>query len=335
MSSTFHRGGSLFTIRPASRFPAYLLVAALLLAIAPGPIGAQGAKKEDEEKPKLPAPQKHVLTTKDGVSLHCYFYPGTRKKESIPVMVIHGWEERGSQYAKLALSLQQKGHAVIVPDLRGHGFSTKRKTPQGSKTIRRDRMNKLDMLAMVLDLEACKSFLKKQNNAGLLNLEQLCLVGSDLGALVALEWSVRDWNAPRLPSLKQGQDVKGLVLISPSQSFKGLSTQAALAHPVVRQLSMMIISGKENTKVYSDARRIYNRLEKFHPKPPKEQKERLAKQDLFLIGIESTRQSADLLASSVKPNISNLIGNFVLYRLDKPKADYPWTDRTNPFNESN
>ena len=335
MSSTFHRGGSLFTIRPASRFPAYLLVAALLLAIAPGPIGAQGAKKEDEEKPKLPAPQKHVLTTKDGVSLHCYFYPGTRKKESIPVMVIHGWEGRGSQYAKLALSLQQKGHAVIVPDLRGHGFSTKRKTPQGSKTIRRDRMNRLDMLAMVLDLEACKSFLKNQNNAGLLNLEQLCLVGSDLGALVALEWSVRDWNAPRLPSLKQGQDVKGLVLISPSQSFKGLSTQAALAHPVVRQLSMMIISGKENTKVYSDARRIYNRLEKFHPKPPREQKERLAKQILILIGNESTRQSADLLASSVKPNISNLIGNFVLYRLDKPKADYPWTDRTNPFNESN
>ncbi|MFP6620811.1 MAG: hypothetical protein VB877_15805, partial [Pirellulaceae bacterium] len=70
-------------------------------------------------------------------------------------------------------------------------------------------------------------------------------------------------------------------------------------------------------------------------KPPKEQKERLAKQDLFLIGIESTRQSADLLASSVKPNISNLIGNFVLYRLDKRKAEYPWTDRTNPFTESN
>ena len=335
MSSTFHSGGSLFTIRPASRFPAYLLLAALLLVNIPGSIGAQDAKKEDEEKPKSPAPQKHVLTTKDGVSLHCYFYPGTRKKESIPIMVIHGWEERGSQYAKLALSLQQKGHAVIVPDMRGHGFSTKRKTPQGSKTIRRDRMTKLDMLAMVLDLEACKSFLKKQNNAGLLNLEQLCLVGADLGALVALEWSVRDWNAPRLPSLKQGQDVKGLVLISPSQSFKGLSTQAALAHPVVRQLSMMIISGKEDTKVYSDTRRIYNRLEKFHPKPPRDQKERLVKQDLFLIGIESTKQSADLLANSVKPNISNLIGNFVLYRLDKRRSEYPWTDRTNPFKESN
>ena len=304
------------------------------LALSSNPVHSQD-EDNDEKKTKIPAVEKHVLTTKDGVSLHCYFYAGTRKKESIPVMVIHGWEERASDYTAMALNLQKRGHAVIVPDLRGHGLSTKRKSGQGSMTIRRDRMNKNDILAMIIDLERCKVFLKEQNNKGLLNLEQLCLVGSDLGALLALEWSVRDWNAPRLPSLKQGQDVKGLVLISPSQSFKGLTSQAALAHPVVRQLSTMIISGKSNARAYSDARRIYNRVEKFHPKPPKDAKERLAKQDLFLIGVNSSKQSSELLASNIKPNVTNLVGNFILYRLDKRRAEYPWTDRKNPFQESN
>ena len=245
-------------------------------------------------------------------------------------MVIHGWEERGSQYAALALSLQKRGHAVIVPDLRGHGLSTKRKTPRGFATIQRDRMNKQDLLSMVMDLEACKSFLRQQNNEGLLNLEQLCLIGSDLGALIALEWAVRDWNAPRLPTLKQGQDVKALILISPPQSFKGLTAQTAYTHPQVSRLSTLIITGKESTRAFSDARRIHNRLEKSRDKLPDSQKEAL-----YNYGCKTAKQGADLFARGVDPNPLGLIGNFVRLRLENRKADFPWSDRSNPFKESN
>ena len=315
------------------RSPTLLLLALLLaqhLLINVPSVGAQDANKADDKKPKIPAPETKKLTTKDGVSLSCRFYPGIHKKDAIPIMVVHGWEERGSQYATLALSLQKRGHAVIVPDLRGHGLSTKRKTPQGLATIRRDRMNKQDLLSMVMDLEACKSFLRQQNNEGLLNLEQLCLIGSDLGALIALEWAVRDWNAPRLPTLKQGQDVKALVLISPPQSFKGLTAQAAYTHPQVSRLSTLIITGKENTRAFSDARRIHNRFEKARDKLPKSQKE-----SLYNYGCKTTKQGADLFAKGVDPNPLALISNFVRLRLEKRKADFPWSDRSNPFNESN
>ncbi|MFP6601737.1 MAG: alpha/beta fold hydrolase [Pirellulaceae bacterium] len=316
----------------AGRSPAWLLLMLFLtqtLLMNSPSVKAQDAEKADDKKPKIPAPETKKLLTKDGVSLNCRFYPGTRKKDSVPIMLIHGWEERGSQYAELALSLQKRGHAVIVPDLRGHGLSTKRRTPQGFATIRRDRMNKQALMAMWMDLEACKSFLRKQNNEGLLNLEQLCLIGSDLGALIALEWAVRDWNAPRLPTLKQGQDVKALVLISPPQSFKGLTAQAAYTHPQVSRLSTLIITGKENTRAFSDARRVYNRFEKARDKLPKSQKE-----SLFNYGCKTTKQSADLFAKGIEPDPLTLISNFVLLRLEKRKADFPWTDRTNPFNES-
>ena len=310
------------------RSSAWLLLMVLLtqhLLINSPSVNAQ----DDEKAPKIPAPETKKLMTKDGVSLNCRFYPGIRKKDSVPIMLIHGWEERGSQYAALALSLQKQGHAVIVPDLRGHGLSTKRKTPQGVKTIQRDRMNKQDLLSMVMDLEACKSFLRKQNNEGLLNLEQLCLVGADLGALIVLEWAVRDWNAPRLPTLKQGQDVKALVLVSPPQSFKGLTAQVAYTHPQVSRLSTLIITGKENTRAFSDARRIHNRFEKARDKLPKSQKE-----SLFNYGCKTTKQGADLFAKGIDPDPFNLIGNFVRLRLEKRKADFPWSDRSNPFNES-
>jgi len=315
------------------RSPAWLLLMLLLtqhLLINSPSVNAQDAEKADDKKPKIPAPETQKLTTKDGVLLHCRFYPSTRKKDAVPIMLIHGWEEQGKQYYALALELQKRGHAIIVPDLRGHGLSTKRKTPQGLATIRRDRMNKQDLLAMVLDLEACKSFLRKQNNEGLLNLEQLCLVGSDLGALVALEWAVRDWNAPRLPTLKQGQDVKALVLVSPPQSFKGLTAQTAFVHPQVNKLSTLIISGKENTRVFSDARRIENRLEKARGKVPKS----LGK-TLYHYGCKTDKQGADLFTKGIEPDPLTLISNFVRVRLEKRKANFPWTDRTNPFNESN
>ena len=230
------------------RSPAWLLLMLLLtqhLLINSPSVNAQEAAKADEKTPKIPAPETKKLMTKDGVSLNCRFYPGTLKKDSIPIMLIHGWEERGSQYAALALSFQ------------------------------RDRMNKQELQAMWRDLEACKSFLRIQNNEGLLNLEQLCLVGSDLGALIALEWAVRDWSAPRLPTLKQGQDVKALVLISPPQSFKGVTAQIAYTHRQVSKLSTLIITGKENTRAFSDARRLYNRFEKARDKLPKSQKESL------------------------------------------------------------
>ena len=46
---------------------------------------------QDEEKPKkdLPPVEAHVLETKDGVFLNVKYYPGTKGKDSIPIIMLH------------------------------------------------------------------------------------------------------------------------------------------------------------------------------------------------------------------------------------------------------
>ena len=100
-------------------FTAFILF--LTLAVS----GIQNVHAQDDEENKLPPAEDITLTTKDGVVLHCSWYPGVNEKETVPIILLHGWEEDRHVYKDYALFLQQKhGHAVIVPDLRGHGEST-------------------------------------------------------------------------------------------------------------------------------------------------------------------------------------------------------------------
>ncbi|MGW8256084.1 MAG: alpha/beta fold hydrolase, partial [Thermoguttaceae bacterium] len=75
---------------------------------------------------ELPEPEDIVLKTADSLRLALSYYPGTKGKESIPVVLLHAWKGNRTDYTRdLASFLQAKGYAVIVPDLRGHGESTR------------------------------------------------------------------------------------------------------------------------------------------------------------------------------------------------------------------
>ena len=109
---------------------------AVVLAIGPSPSAAQDApaakKPDDAADEKVPEPEVPELTTKDELQLKATYFPGTKGQESIPVIIIHGLgpksnrKEYDDKDSGLASFLQKSlGCAVIVPDLRGHGESTK------------------------------------------------------------------------------------------------------------------------------------------------------------------------------------------------------------------
>ncbi|MEX2174443.1 MAG: alpha/beta fold hydrolase [Pirellulaceae bacterium] len=300
-----------------------LSIATTLAGWLPAPCQAQAPKKE-----KIPKPEPVTFDTRDGWTIHATYYGGTLKKEAVPILMLHGWKGQRNEYKSLALHLQALGHAVLCPDLRGHGQSTSNKF-RAEPVIDPDAFRPNDLKAMGFDIEACKRFLLEKNNAGELNIDSLCLVAADFSCILALQWSAADWNAQRIGSFKQGQDVKALVMLSPIQSHKGLVMRDALNHPAIRsELSMMLVTGLQDTK--SDAKQIFSRFENFRP-DQKKQDLPIEDRTLFLVELETNLHGTKLLNDAL--NLKTGIENFVNLRLAKRQAAFSWSERKNPLSD--
>jgi len=280
---------------------------------------------------KLPPPQNVGLKpTADGVQLSATFYPSPlekeQAKEAVPVILLHQFKGSRADYDSLAVELQKLNCAVLVPDLRGHGQSTKQVMSDGKeKTIDPALLNKQDFEAMVAvgnDLEACKSFLMEKNNAKQLNIDKLCVVGAEMGAALAVNWADRDWKWPLLTTGKQGQDVKALVLLSPTWSFKGLAiSPAATNRDFTGKLSWMIVVGDQGLKEPGEAKRLKQALEHSVLANAPAGSPKLDYRE-----IKTSLQGTKLLGVG---NLASEIAKFIDQQVGK--STHPWTDRKSPI----
>ncbi len=274
---------------------------------------------------KRAAPEEIAPKSRDGVQLSATYYPPTKPgKEVVPVILLHGHKGSRADMQGLAEKLQDQGHAAIAIDLRGHGGSTRQTLPNGKdREIDPALLTKQDLLNMVqYDVEACKAYLMEKNNAGEVNIDKLCVVGADLGAVVAANWAVIDWSWPPLATGKQGQDVKAVVLLSPPKTVRGFTIMPAITkREVAGKLSWLIVYGEKDAES-KDAKTVANQLEKWLPKPPPE--DAREKQALFVMPIETNLQGSKLLAQGsfgVAPSIMQFID------LRLVKKSHQWLNR--------
>lgn len=292
-------------------------VLALLAAFA---AGHRHCRAADDEKEKVLPPQEVTLPTGDRVTIVATYFP-SKLKQAVPVILLHASKGSRGDFEELALKLQRAGHAVIAPDLRGHGDSSRAEDRPGE--LRPD-----DYLAIIErggDLETIKRFLMARNNAGEVNIEKLCLVGVEMGAVLAISWAARDWSWPVLATGKQGQDVKALVLVSPEWSFKGLRINEAVAHPNVRaDLSVLIVAGKGNSKLLKEAKRLHNAFEKFHPTSSAN-----PEAATLVMKTPQTSLQATRLLNEKSVHVDEMILKFIDARL--AKQHIPWSERKAPL----
>jgi pimeloyl-ACP methyl ester carboxylesterase len=306
-----------FTLAPSRTASAQVPVRAAAPAQPPVAVPVVPPRKP------LPAAQPVALKTRDGVQLAATFYPSNAAKEvqkdSVPVIMLHGYKGSRADFNDLAQMLQGVGCAVLVPDLRGHGESTRRLMPDGKEQkINLALFNRADLEAMVeYDVEACESFLIDKNNAKELNIDKLCVVGAEMGSTIAVNWAKWNWHWPMLSTGKQGQDVKGLVLLSPTWAFKGLPISGVVSdRDFSTQLAWMILVGEQEPKELAEAKRLYQTLDKLFPNDP------TAKTGLVFKPLPTSLQGTKLLAKNL--NASGEIVKFIDLIAKKPNA---WAER--------
>ncbi len=254
-----------------NRTPTRLLLALGLLLEMAARAAAQGG----------PAEAMSAVTA-DGVQLRGTYFAGAARKgskqgkQTTPVILLHDYKSSRAIFTPLAQQLVSAGDpnvehpyfAALVVDLRAHGESTKQLSKDGGVVdLDPAKLSKEGLIAMsTLDMEAIRNFLVDKNDDGELNLNKLCIVGSGMGASVAVNWAAKDWSAPPLAVGKQGQDVKGLVLISPRWTFNGLSMQDALKFgPFKQNVAWLLIGGVQDQKAKVDLSRVESQVEKSHP----------------------------------------------------------------------
>jgi pimeloyl-ACP methyl ester carboxylesterase len=293
-------------------------------APAPAPEAAKPAPPRNPAAKNDLQPQPLSLRTRDGFQLSGTYFPSDKGKKAVPIMLIHEAEGQTGAFRDVALRLQSAGFAVAYVDLRGHGGSTQRLDNTGNLVPwQRKGLTKRDVVAMVQgDLETLKAFLKEENDKEKLNLNSLVLVGIGEGSILALNWAVIDWNFPSIPGKKQGQDVKGLVLISPTRLFEGVSYLPATEHPFVSRLPTMVISGKDADG--PEAEKLQKLLGKTRTGANGS-----AAGALDVQVIPTNLSSSRLLTTpSIAPNVVDLITKFLVPNIVNAQDRNPWVQRS-------
>jgi pimeloyl-ACP methyl ester carboxylesterase len=215
------------------------------------------------------------LETSDGVTLATWLYePPEDATPLATVMLVHDFEGSHRTAEPLAVALRDAGCLVAVPDLRGHGASTDRAQAGRDDKLDIRQMRKADLEVIAAgaggrlreqsavrgDLETVHAFLASRAGSA---PDRLVVVGCGAGATLATLWTAADWAWPPLASGPQGQQVRALVLVSPSWAAKGVSLQAALASEAIKhEVAVMVLGGTSDR----DAIRLFEQLKRQRPK---------------------------------------------------------------------
>ena len=331
-----------------------LLVLTCFTAFAIGNIsvahGQFAPEKSSTSAGEQTEPEEVTLETKDKVQLVCtYFAPNKPKpageteedpnaqattaedaidgKRVIPYIILHDWESSRKDTTALATFLSSQGNAVIIPDLRGHGDSTK--VAGYDKEIAAADFNAAKIAAVTGDIETCKRFLVKRNNAGELNIDMLAVIAVGKTVPLATAWVVEDWSYVPYNNkgIKQGQDVKALIMISPEKKIGGFSINRVTNAPIFAGSAALptIVAWGGSSKQAKDVQSIYTRLEKKRPgaKNNSATTKTLYKAEL--------RNSLDGVEIGSDPKQTKLWGYFhktVSGKINENLDKLPWQDRS-------
>lgn len=218
-------------------------------------------------------PKDVTLRTSDGWQIQTTYFESPAGKESPAVILLTGTEgpdKTGARNRRVwqpaAQALQKSGFAVVTVDLRKHGDSIPAATGSESTPIKASADDYTLMAAA--DLEAVKAFLMEEHAAERLNIRKLGIVSMGSSSMVAAAFAVADWAKPPYPDAPtlaartpRGQDVRALIMYSPTTSVKGLNSNLILKNLKPLQVAVYIVASKDNKDDARHADKLFKAVE--------------------------------------------------------------------------
>lgn len=151
---------------------------------------------------KPPAPTPAVVQTADGLSLEASLTVPAKARRG--VLFVHQGGRNRADWDSLAAAFARDGVMTLSFDLRGHGSQA------GSPPA---ELGPADYQAMQGDVAAALAVLAR-NGA-----ERVAIVGSELGANLAINAAVADPSVVSVVMLSPGVELKGIIAIDAVQRF--------------------------------------------------------------------------------------------------------------------
>ncbi|MBL8891101.1 MAG: hypothetical protein JNL67_14050 [Planctomycetaceae bacterium] len=270
--------------------------------------------KQDPPKAKLTVTEVE-LTAKDGFPLKATWYEGDKGTAAGALLMLHDVGRSRKDFEALATFFADNGHCVLVPDLRGHGASV---NDANGNPFAPKKYGPAEALLLQADIEACKKFLVQKNDAEVCNIELMSIVVCGAMSIPALQWSVVDWSY--LPAaVKQGQDVKAVVMLGPVRSYQSLQINPLLKLPLLsgaghpQPLELLLVSG-EKSKSFRDTKSIYSSWAVSRGR--KDEADDWKKHNIYLLttdsahdGIASVMQHTDIVPDAIFDFLENRVLN--------------------------
>ena len=160
----------------------------VLLAAAPGP-----------------KPRTVSFNTADGVTVVADWFAPTNPRAPLAIL-LHMYGQDRTSWAPLIPELHQRGYAILVPDLRGHGASLV--GPPGKPLkLRAQKRDRYLFGAMHREVAAAYAWASEQ---GSVDLSRFALVGAELGGAVAIDYAGRDRSVDTVVCLSPDLDIPGV-----------------------------------------------------------------------------------------------------------------------------
>ncbi len=306
-------------------------------------------QRKNKEADKF-APQNISLTVKgEGIQLAATWFPpileDDKKKRSAnknepnkedaepgksiaPFILVHDWSRSRTDLLMLGKYLQSQGHAVIVPDLRGHGQSLV--VTGATKPLDHTKFKKAEKASALGDIDQCKRFLQEKNNEGIVNIDLLNIVAVGDSSHLAIAWALADWTWEPVAGIKQGKDVKSIILFSPTGKFAGSSLRKLVKDPMISgrsttPLPMLVIWGGQS-EAAEGCDSWLKLLRKFRPEAPEGEDlaSRWFKQNLFHFQAPTGMKGYELAGNPSAQQIWAFANDFVSQKVVAYKDQFPW-----------